>query len=199
MKPIEKSQIEQALNRNRPETDIERDENRMPAELLHFIEISEGQKVGEMNSGRGYLSAIIAYALEDSGTVYSHTAPQSIERWKGNPIEKRLESFPQENLIPVVGEMENPNFPDDMDIIINCMTYHDTVWTKADRMKMNENIFASLKTGGSYCIIDHHSKDGHGIDDCHSIHRIEKAFVIEEVSRAGFYFDDDSDLFENPQ
>ena len=73
MKPIEKSQIEQALNRDRPETDIERDENRMPAELLHFIEISEGQKVGEMNSGRGYLSAIIAYALEDSGTVYSHT------------------------------------------------------------------------------------------------------------------------------
>ena len=57
MKPIEKSQIEQALNRDRPETDIERDENRMPAELLHFIEISEGQKVGEMNSGRGYLSA----------------------------------------------------------------------------------------------------------------------------------------------
>ena len=198
MKPIEKSQIEQALNRNRPEGDTERDENRMPAELLHFIEISEGQKVGEMNSGRGYLSAIIAYALEDNGMVYSHTAPQSIERWKGNPIEKRLESFPQENLIPVVGEMENPNFPDDMDIIINCMTYHDTVWTKADRMKMNENIFASLKTGGSYCIIDHHSKDGHGIDDCHSIHRIEKAFVIEEVSRAGFYFDDDSDLFENP-
>ena len=50
MKPIEKSQIEQALNRNRPEGDTERDENRMPAELLHFIEISEGQKVGEMNS-----------------------------------------------------------------------------------------------------------------------------------------------------
>ena len=59
MKPIEKSQIEQALNRNRPEGDTERDENRMPAELLHFIEISEGQKVGEMNSGRGYLSAIM--------------------------------------------------------------------------------------------------------------------------------------------
>ena len=39
---------------------------------------------------------------------------------------------------------------------------------------------------------------GHGIDDCHSIHRIEKSFVIEEVSRAGFYFDDDSDLYENP-
>ena len=27
---------------------------------------------------------------------------------------------------------------------------------------------------------------------------LRKAFVIEEVSRAGFYFDDDSDLLENP-
>ena len=164
MKPIEKSQIEKALKCSRPDTDIERDDNRKPADLLQFIDIKEGQKIGEMNSGRGYLSAIIAYALEKKGMVYAHTAPQSVERWKGNPIEKRLESYPQENLIPIVGEMEDPNFPDDMDIIINCMTYHDTVWTKSDRMRMNQNIFDSLNTGGSYCIIDHHAKDGHGID-----------------------------------
>ncbi len=185
------------MKQSRPDTDTERDEKRLPAEVLDFFGIEDGYKVGEMNSGRGYLSAIAAYALEDSGEVYSHTAPQSVERWKGNPIEKRLETYPQKNLIPIVGEMEAPNFPSEMDIIFNSMTYHDTVWTKADRLKMNQNIFDSLKTGGSYCILDHHAKDGHGIDDCHSIHRIEKAFVIEEVSRAGFYFDDDSDLLEN--
>ncbi len=195
---MEISKIEQALKQNRPETDIERDRNRKPADVLHFFGIQEGQKIGEMNSGRGYLSAITAYALEESGEVYAHTAPQSVKRWKGNPIEKRLEEYPQKNLIPIVGEMENPNFPEDLDMIINCMTYHDTVWTKADRMKMNESIFESLKKGGSYCIIDHHAKDGHGIDDCHSIHRIEKSFVIEEVSKAGFYFDDDSGLLESP-
>ena len=190
--------IKLALKKSRPDTDIERDEKRLPAEVLSFFGIEEGHKIGEMNSGRGYLSAIAAYALEESGEVYSHTAPQSVERWKGNPIEKRLESYPQKNLIPIVGEMESPNFPSEMDIIFNSMTYHDTVWTKTDRLKMNQSIFDSLKTGGSYCILDHHAKDGHGIDDCHSIHRIEKAFVIEEVSRAGFYFDDDSDLLENP-
>lgn len=195
---MERSQIEKALNQNRPETDIERDGNRKPADVLHFLEIKKGHKIGEMNSGRGYLSAIAAYALEESGEVYAHTAPQSVKRWKGNPIEKRLEEYPQKNLIPIVGEMENPNFPEGLDVIINCMTYHDTVWTEADRMKMNESIYKSLKKGGSYCIIDHHAKDGHGIDDCHSIHRIEKAFVIEEVSRAGFYFDDDSDVLVNP-
>ena len=62
---------------------------------------------------------------------------------------------------------------------------------------MNQSIFDSLKTGGSILYLDHHAKDGHGIDDCHSIHRIEKAFVIEEVSRAGFYFTM-IHLLENP-
>ena len=196
---MKKEKIEKALIQNRPDTDSERDQNRKPADVLNFFEIKEGQKIGEMNSGRGYMSAIAAYVLEGSGEVYSHTAPQSVERWKGNPIEKRLETYPQENLIPIVGEMEAPNFPNDMDMIFNSMTYHDTVWTETDRMAMNENIFNSLKVGGSYCILDHHAKDGHGIDDCHSIHRIEKAFVIEEVSRAGFYFDDESDLLENSE
>ena len=173
---IEKIRL--AMKQSRPDTDTERDKKRLPAEVLDFFGIEDGYKVGEMYSGRGYLSAIAAYALEDSGEVYSHTAPQSVERWKGNPIEKRLETYPQKNLIPIVGEMEAPNFPSEMDIIFNSMTYHDTVWTKADRLKMNQNIFDSLKTGGSYCILDHHAKDGHGIDDCHSIHRIEKAFEI---------------------
>ena len=90
-------QIKLALEQSRPDTDVERDEKRLPAEVLNFFGIEEGHKVGEMNSGRGYLSAIAAYALEENGTVYSHTAPQSIERWKGNPIEKRLESYPQKN------------------------------------------------------------------------------------------------------
>ncbi|MBQ08614.1 MAG: methyltransferase, partial [Gammaproteobacteria bacterium] len=52
---MEISKIEQALKQNRPETDIERDRNRKPADVLHFFGIQEGQKIGEMNSGRGYL------------------------------------------------------------------------------------------------------------------------------------------------
>ena len=117
---IEKIRL--ALKQSRPDTDTERDEKRLPAEVLDFFGIEDGYKVGEMNSGRGYLSAIAAYALEDNGEVYSHTAPQSVERWKGNPIEKRLETYPQKNLIPIVGEMEAPNFPSEMDIIFKSMT-----------------------------------------------------------------------------
>ena len=123
----------------------------------------------------------------------------SVERWKGNPIKKRLGEFPQDNMIPVVGEMESPNFPEQLDKIVNIMTYHDSVWTKADRGAMNSAIFESLNPGGVYGILDHNAKEGHGIDNCHDIHRIEKDFVIEEVISSGFIFDQESSILENSE
>ena len=184
---------------NRPDADRERDANRKPAEVLDFFNIKTTDKIGEINSGRGYFSSIIAHALKDGGIVYAHTSPMSVERWKGNPIKKRLGEFPQDNMIPVVGEMESPNFPEQLDKIFNIMTYHDSVWTKADRGAMNSAIFESLSPGGVYGILDHNAKDGHGIDNCHDIHRIEKAFVIEEVISSGFIFDQESSILGNSE
>ena len=184
---------------NRPDSDRQRDQNRKPSEVLDFFKIQTTDKIGEINAGRGYFSSIMAYALQQGGLVYAHTSPMSVERWKGNPIEKRLSEFPQDNLIPVVGEMESPNFPEKLDKIFNVMTYHDSVWTKADRNAMNVSIYQTLKPGGIYGIIDHNSKEGTGIDNCHDIHRIEKSYVIEEVTKAGFYFEDESGVLNNPQ
>ena len=184
---------------NRPDADRERDANRKPAEVLDFFNIKTTDKIGEINSGRGYFSSIIAHALKDGGIVYAHTSPMSVERWKGNPIKKRLGEFPQDNMIPVVGEMESPNFPEELDKIFNIMTYHDSVWTKADRGAMNSAIFESLSPGGVYGILDHNAKDGHGIDNCHDIHRIEKTFVIEEVISSGFIFDQESSILGNSE
>jgi len=182
---------------NRPDSDRQRDQNRKPSEVLDFFKIQTTDKIGEINAGRGYFSSIMAYALRQGGLVYAHTSPMSVERWKGNPIEKRLSEFPQDNLIPVVGEMESPNFPEKLDKIFNVMTYHDSVWTKADRSAMNRSIFDALITGGIYGILDHHAKSGHGINDCHSIHRIEKNFVIKEVEACGFILEEELNSLEN--
>ena len=182
---------------NRPDTDVSRDPNRKPDEVLRFFQVHEGDKVGEINAGRGYFSACAANVVGEKGKVYAHSSPVSIERWKGNPIEKRLKEFHQSNLYPVVGEMEEPNFPDGLDKIFNIMTYHDAVWSKADREAMNQSVFNTLVSGGIYGILDHNAKDGSGIDNCHDIHRIEKLFVIEEVVSSGFIFDAESTILEN--
>ena len=154
--------------------------------------------MGELNAGRGYVSGIVAEAVGADGLVYPHISPLSVKRWKGDPIEKRLKKFPQTNMHSVIGEMESPNFPVKLDKVLIIMTYHDSVWTNVDRDRMNRSIFKVLSRGGIYGILDHHAKSGRGIDDCHSIHRIEKKFVVDEVLRAGFNLEDESGLLENP-
>ena len=192
--------IQQAVkSNNRPTGDKERDGCRKPAEVLTFFQIESGDKVGELNAGRGYVSGVVAEAVGTDGLVYAHISPLSVERWKGDPIEKRLKQFPQTNLYSVISEMESPNFPVKLDKILIIMTYHDSVWTHVNRVKMNQSIFKALSSGGIYGILDHHAKSGRGIDDCHSIHRIEKEFVVNEVLRAGFDLEDESDLLENPE
>ena len=184
---------------NRPTGDIERDSFRKPAEVLTFFQIESGDKVGELNAGRGYVSGVVAEAVGTDGLVYAHISPLSVERWKGDPIEKRLKRFPQTNLHSVIGEMESPNFPVKLDKILIIMTYHDSVWTNVNREKMNQSIFNALSNGGIYGILDHNAKSGRGIDDCHSIHRIEKEFVVNEVLKAGFDLEEESNLLENPE
>ena len=50
---------------NRPDTDVSRDPNRKPDEVLRFFQVHEGDKVGEINAGRGYFSACAANVVGD--------------------------------------------------------------------------------------------------------------------------------------
>jgi len=51
---------------------------------------------------------------------------------------------------------------------------------------MNRAVFAALKTGGVYVVADHSGRPGTGISESGTLHRVEEAFVKEEVERAGF-------------
>jgi predicted methyltransferase len=60
--------IQQAVqSNNRPTGDRERDRFRKPAEVLTFFQIEAGDKVGELNAGRGYVSGIAAAAVGTDG------------------------------------------------------------------------------------------------------------------------------------
>ncbi len=87
----------------------------------------------------------------------------------------------------------------DLDAVVSVLVYHDTVWLGADRDKMNKAVFAALKPGGEYVIVDHSAADGHGIKDVKTLHRIEEAAVVREVLRAGFRQDASANFLRNPQ
>ena len=61
----------------------------------------------------------------------------------------------------------------------------------------NRAVYERLKPGGSYVIVDHAAAAGAGTSDAQSLHRIEPAYVREEVEAAGFVLDGESTMLTN--
>jgi predicted methyltransferase len=67
-----------------------------------------------------------------------------------------------------------------------------------DRDQMNRKLFAALKPGGRYIVMDHAAAAGSGISEGKTLHRIDEAFVRDEVRKAGFVLDGEASFLRNP-
>ena len=67
-----------------------------------------------------------------------------------------------------------------------------------DRAAMNKAVFGALKSGGLYVIADHSGRPGTGISESGTLHRIEEAFLRQEVESAGFKLIDEGNFLRNP-
>jgi predicted methyltransferase len=63
---------------------------------------------------------------------------------------------------------------------------------------MNKAVFAALKPGGIYVIVDHSARPGDGANVTSTYHRIEESVVKSEVLAAGFVLDGEADFLRNP-
>jgi predicted methyltransferase len=76
--------------------------------------------------------------------------------------------------------------------------YHDVVAEKDDENKLNAAVFAALKPGGVYVVIDNSAKSGSGKTACEPLHRIDEQVVRDEVQRAGFKLAAEGTFMRNP-
>jgi predicted methyltransferase len=85
-----------------------------------------------------------------------------------------------------------------LDLVTINMSYHDVVNTPADRAAMNKHIYDALKPGGHLVVIDNSAKNGAGLSVTKTLHRIDEASVIDEVTKAGFKVEAKSDFLRAP-
>ena len=169
-------------------------------ELLTYVGVRPGWQVADLMASRGYVAAALAALVGDTGKVYAHNSPALLARFKGdNPIDARIRDQGIRNLFSLVAELEAPGLPvGQLDAVFSVMFYHDTVWVGTDRSAMNKAVFAALKPGGIYAVVDHHAPPGTGIGHARDLHRIDRETVTAEVAAAGFELADQSDFLENP-
>jgi predicted methyltransferase len=184
----------------RSDADKALDPGRHPTETIAFFDIKPGQHVAELGSGTGYTTELLARAVGMSGTVYGQNPKWLLEKFAEKPWAARLTKPVMKNVTRLDREFDDPFPPEvkNLDAVVSILFYHDTVWLKADRDKMNRAVFAALKHGGIYGIIDHSAQPGSGVRDVKTFHRIDEAFLKAEVLRAGFKLADEANFLRNP-
>jgi predicted methyltransferase len=164
------------------------DAGRKPAELLAFLGIRPGMRVAELGAGGGYTAELLARVVGPAGRVYGQNSKFLLERFAEKPWSERLAKPAMKGVVRLDRPFDDP-FPEDvrdLDAVLMILFYHDTVWMKADRAKMNRAVFSALAPGGVYGVVDHSAKAGTGVADVETLHRIEESVVKSEVLAAGF-------------
>lgn len=170
------------------------DAERKPAEFLRFAQVRPGMRVLDVSSGGGYTSQLLALAVGPAGTLFAQT-PRP-----GATLVKRLAEHPQPNFIVVERAFDDPVPPGapPLDLVTLVLNYHDLTYQPVDRVAMNAHLFAALKPGGHFVVIDHSSRAGKGISEGRTLHRIDEAVVVDEVRKAGFVVEEEGDFLRNP-
>lgn len=184
---------------DRTDDDKKMDANRHPDQLLAFLGVGPGMKVADLGSGGGYTTELLARAVGPDGKVYAQNDPGLVKKFMDKAVSDRLARPADKNVVREDRAFDDP-LPQDaqnLDLVVNYIFYHDVVWIGADRDKMNKAVFAALKPGGTYVVVDASAKTGDGVKDAQSLHRIDEETVKSEVQKAGFQLAATADFLRN--
>jgi len=166
-------------------------------EVIAFIGLKKGGKVADIIGGR--LTGPLAEAVGPTGKVY---AVETAEIVKGHPqlLDRMKALAAQSPNVVVSDEPVATPLPAGLDAVFIRQNYHD-LYDKfmgpADVPAFNKAVFAALKPGGVYVVLDHVAVAGSGIGATETLHRIDPARVKADVLAAGFKLDAESSILAN--
>jgi predicted methyltransferase len=188
---------------NRPEADTKRDADRKPAESIAFAGIKPGDRVVDMIPGsKAYFTKIFSKVVGPKGWVYAYFPSDLDELYKKNNVTIPPPADPNyPNVSFIHAPMAQFLVPEKVDLVWTSQNYHDLhdkFFGPVDVAAMNKAIFAALKPGGIFIVLDHAAQAGSGLRDTDTLHRIDPAQVKKEVEAAGFKFVGESNVLHYP-
>lgn len=176
-----------------------RDAGRKPAEIMTLAGIGEGDHIIELAAFGHYYTTMLVEAVGPGGQVDMVDMPWT-DRFGGEAA--RAFAAAHDNATYTQVHYNEANLANDVDAVLCVLFYHDlqrdTAADSVDTADMNTRIFAALKPGGTYLIVDHQGEDGSGWRDGTTIHRMGIDTIREEVTAAGFELARESDVLANP-
>lgn len=195
--------VERAVNDPARAADKADDARRKVAQVMTFAQVKPGQKVLELMPGKGYFTRVFSALVGPDGRVYT-VWPQEAEKYSAKAF------------VDITAQAAGPHYanirllrqpaakltaPEPVDLVFTSQNYHDypdSFMGHTDLLALDRQVFAALKPGGLFVVIDHVAPAGSGLSDTESLHRIDPATVRQQVEAAGFVFDGESQALRNP-
>lgn len=188
----------------RPAADTERDADRKPAETLAYIGVKPGDKVADYLAGGGYFTRLFGDVVGPAGHVYA-VIPKEVTAFpKAAKSIADLQAWAEvhrNTSVVVAPALEALQYPEALDLFWISQNYHDLhdkFMGPVDIAAFNRAVYAALKPGGVYVVLDHVAAKDSPADVTETLHRIEPETVRREVEAAGFKFEGESSILANP-
>lgn len=174
-----------------------RDANRMPVETLAFFGIREDMRLLELLPGGGWYSKLLAPSLAGQGKLYVWLG---FERYADRFLSLGLDDVEVVARNVVLEPTERRGvyaLPpssfglEGLDAVLTFRNLHNL--TPEARANINRAVFAALRPGGVYGVVDHTRRHMQP-DDPENRRRLDPVVAIQEALAAGFEFEAWSDL-----
>jgi predicted methyltransferase len=195
--------VAKAVNDPARQADKANDARRRITAVMMFAQVKPGQKVLELIPGSGYFTRVFSALVGPTGHVYT-VWPNEYAKEDADDVagSQKLATDPHYANVSVLTQPANQlSAPGPVDVVFTSQNYHDypdKFMGKVDPAVLNKQVFAALKPGGLWVIIDHVAPAGSGMADTDTLHRIDPAIVKQQVEAAGFVFDGENNALRNP-
>jgi predicted methyltransferase len=197
--------VQAVADSSRPASDTARDVNRKPVETLAFTGVKPGDKIGDYAAGGGYFARLFAGVVGPAGHVYA-SVPSPLFQYpnivKGIAEVQTYAATHPNVTVTFASPLDAAKYPEKLDVFWISQNYHDlhdSFMGPVDMAAFNRTVFAALKPGGVYLVLDHVAAEGSPANVTDTLHRIERSTVRKEVEASGFTFEGESAVLANPR
>jgi predicted methyltransferase len=179
------------------------DAQRHTAELMEFSGVKPGDKVVDLIPGSAMFTRVFSKVVGPKGHVYMVWPNEYAQEAASDVVASdKLAADKAYGNISVLKEPANAfSTPEKVDLVFTAQNYHDypdKFMGKVDPVAFDKQVYAALKPGGVFLVIDHSAEAGSGMRDTDTLHRIDEEIVKKQVTSVGFVYEGESKVLRNP-
>jgi predicted methyltransferase len=187
-------------SKHRAQADRDRDAGRKPEKVMKFFGIKPGMTVLEVLSSGGYYTEVLSHRVGNKGKVIAQNNKFILEVFDGrfaNEFNNRLVDQRLPNVMHYKKEFGEFDLTNEVDVVTVVLNYHDlySSASKEKRMKILAQLKKALKPGGVLGLID---METNAKEHNPKLHRVNEAYVKQELTEAGFELDGEAAFLRNP-